>query len=92
MSGLVLQADSKAGFTQVVGVGGIGTGTIIALRGNHTLGRNESRMGEALDARDYCKLHIVEHYIAVLMGSNENPSKFKVFAVGNVGDDPAGAT
>lgn len=92
MIGLALQADPKAGFTQVVGVGGIGTGTIIALRGNHTLGRNESRMGEAIDARDYCKLHIVEHYIAVLMGSNENPSKFKVFAVGNVGDDLAGAT
>jgi sugar/nucleoside kinase (ribokinase family) len=90
VSGLALLADPKAGFTQVVGVGGIGTGTIIALRGNHTLGRNESRMGEAIDARDYCKLHIVEHYIAVLMGSNENPDMFKVFAVGNVGDDAAG--
>jgi sugar/nucleoside kinase (ribokinase family) len=92
VSGLALQADPKTGFTQVVGVGGIGTGTIIALRGNHTLGRNESRMGEAIDARDYCKLHIVEHYIAVLMGSNENPDMFKVFAVGNVGDDLAGVT
>ncbi len=88
----VLQPDPLAGFTQVVGVGGIGTGTIIALRENHTLGRNESRMGEWIDARDYCKLHIVEHYIAALLDSKTNPDNFKVFAVGNVGNDAAGAT
>lgn len=87
-----LRPDPQAGFTQVVGVGGIGTGTIVALRGNHTLGRNESRMGEWIDARDYCKLHIVEHYIAVLLDSKSNPDNFKVFAVGNVGKDAAGAT
>lgn len=92
MSGLALRADPTAGFTQVVGIGGIGTGTIFALQGNQTLGRNESRMGQLLDARDYCKLHIVEHYVAVLLGSKCDPDLFRVFAVGNLGDDAAGAT
>jgi sugar/nucleoside kinase (ribokinase family) len=49
-------------------------------------------MGKVVDARDYCKLHIVEHYIAVLLGSTQNVDAFKVFAVGNVGADAAGAT
>lgn len=92
MRGVLLRADPKAGFSQVVGVGGIGTGTIIELEGNQTLGRTESRMGQALDARDYCKLHIVEHYISVLMGAGEAQNRFRVFAVGNVGGDIAGAT
>jgi sugar/nucleoside kinase (ribokinase family) len=87
-----LRPDPLTGFTQVLGVGGIGTGTIIALHENHTLGRNESRMGEWIDARDYCKLHIVEHYIAVLFDAKANFENFKVFAVGNIGDDTAGAT
>jgi sugar/nucleoside kinase (ribokinase family) len=92
MSSVALRSDSQAGFTQVVGVGGIGTGAIFALQGNHSLGRNESRMGAVIDARDYCKLHIVEHYIAVLLRSAKNFEAFKVFAVGNVGADTAGAT
>lgn len=93
----VLRMDANAGFTQVVGVGGIGTGMMIELEGDHTLGRNESRMGRALDARDYCKLHIVEHYIAVLMGADavgagKAENAFRVFAVGNVGGDAHGET
>jgi len=89
-TGLVLRADPKNGFVQVVGVGGIGSGMMIALEGDQTLGRNESRMGRALEARDYCKLHIVEHSIAVLMGAEETRNRFQVFAVGNVGADAAG--
>jgi sugar/nucleoside kinase (ribokinase family) len=92
MSALTLRADPKDGFTQIVGVGGIGTGTILGLEGTHTLGRNESRMARAIDARDYCKLHIVEHYVAVLLGCRETRDIFRVFAVGNVGSDAAGAT
>jgi sugar/nucleoside kinase (ribokinase family) len=92
MRSVLWHANPKAAFSQVVGVGGIGTGTIIELEGNQTLGRTESRMGQALDARDYCKLHIVEHYISVLMGTGEVQNRFQVFAVGNVGGDAAGAT
>jgi sugar/nucleoside kinase (ribokinase family) len=92
VTGFALQADPVAGFTQVVGVGGIGTGTIFALEENHTLGRNESRMGQLLEGRDYCKLHIVEHYIAVLLDSKHSPETFRVFAVSNVGSDAAGGT
>ena len=86
-----LLPNPRTGFTRVVGVGGIGTGTIFALQGNHTLGRNESRLGAVIDARDYCKLHIVEHYIAALLGLSANHGTFEVIAIGNVGADPAGA-
>jgi sugar/nucleoside kinase (ribokinase family) len=79
-----------ARFSHVIGVGGIGTGTLIELDGDETLGRTESRMGRLLDARDYCKLHIVEHYIAVLLGAPGRSNSCRVMAVGNVGRDAAG--
>ena len=78
-----------ARFSHVIGVGGIGTGTLIELDGDETLGRTESRMGRLLEARDYCKLHIVEHYIAVLLGEPDG-NFCRVMAVGNVGRDDAG--
>jgi sugar/nucleoside kinase (ribokinase family) len=77
-------------FSYVIGVGGIGTGTIIELDGDDTLRRTESRMGRLLDARDYCKLHIVEHYVAVLLGEEAGGAACRVVAVGNVGRDQAG--
>jgi sugar/nucleoside kinase (ribokinase family) len=69
----------------MVGVGGIGTGDFFALDGNHTLGREESRSGHFLDRRDYCKLHIISHYVKTLLGDD-----FKVIPIGNVGGDRAG--
>lgn len=69
----------------MIGVGGIGTGVFFALHGDHTLGREESRSGRFLDRRDYCKLHIISHYVKVLLG----PS-FAVIPIGRVGDDDAG--
>jgi sugar/nucleoside kinase (ribokinase family) len=73
-------------YQQLVGVGGLGTGILFSLEGNHTLGRNESRPGSLLAVRDYCKLHIVSHYVAKLLGSQH----FRVIPVGKVGDDAAG--
>ena len=69
----------------LIGTGGIGSGTFFALKGNHTLGREESRAGRFLDRRDYCKLHIIEHYTQVLLGE-----PFRTIAVGKVGDDEPG--
>ncbi len=86
---LALRPDSKSGFTQVVGIGGIGTGVAFQLEGTHTLGREESRLGALLEGRDYCKLHIVEHYIATLMAS-KTASSLQVAAIGVVGGDAAG--
>lgn len=74
-------------FTAMVGTGGIGAGSLFLLDGNHTLGREESRSGNFLDARDYCKLHIISHYVKVLAG----PS-FPVFPIGKLGDDDVGRT
>jgi ribokinase len=70
----------------MIGVGGIGSGTFFALSGNHTLGREESRAGRFLDQRDYCKLHIVSHYVQTLLGP-----LFTTILIGQVGDDDNGA-
>jgi ribokinase len=72
-------------YDAMIGTGGIGTGTFFALSGNHTLGREESRGGQFLDRRDYCKLHIISHYVRRLVGGD-----FKTLPVGRVGDDAAG--
>jgi ribokinase len=72
-------------YKALIGTGGIGSGTFFAFKGDHTLGREESRAGRFLDRRDYCKLHIIEHYIQVLLGE-----PFRTLAVGKVGDDAPG--
>ncbi len=72
-------------FEALIGTGGIGSGTFFALNGNTTLGREESRGGVYLNRRDYCKLHIVSHYMQLLMGPD-----FAVLPIGKVGDDENG--
>jgi len=69
----------------MIGVGGIGSGKFFLLDGNHTLGREESRGGRFLDMRDYCKLHIISHYVKVLLGQD-----FSVIPVGKIGNDDVG--
>jgi len=91
MSRLPELAPREPRFTHVIGIGGIGTGILIELKGNATLARTESRMGCVLDAKDYCKLHIVEHYVAALVHSATEETTPKVWAVGNVGDDDRGS-
>ena len=85
-----LQLGSEARYRLLAGVGGIGTGLFFALEGNHTLGRNESRPARQLDVRDYCKLHIIAHYVAVLLGADPSGTPFHVLPVGRVGDDDIG--
>ena len=72
-------------YRAMLGVGGIGTGVFFALAGDHTLGREESRGGRFLDRRDYCKLHIIAHYVQALLGPG-----FTTLPIGKVGDDEAG--
>lgn len=72
-------------YTGIIGTGGIGAGKFFVLNGDHTLGREESRSGHFLDVNDYCKQHIILHYIKVLLG----PS-FPVIPIGKVGDDDIG--
>jgi len=78
----------KRTFTKVIGTGGIGTGEIYRLESNHTLGREESRAGHLLEDRDFCKLHIILHYVAVL-SRNLKPD-IQVMPVSAVGDDVRG--
>jgi sugar/nucleoside kinase (ribokinase family) len=82
----LLRIDQNSPYQQLIGVGGLGAGIFFALEGNHTLGRNESRPGELLDVRDYCKLHIVIHYVAKLLANQ----CFRVFPIGKVGSDGPG--
>jgi len=74
----------------MIGVGGIGTGLFFALEGEHTLGRNESRPARLLNVRDYGKLHIISHYVAVLLGADREGSRFQVIPVAKVGGDEPG--
>jgi len=62
----------------------------LALEGTHTLGREESRGARLLDVRDACKLHIVAHHVAVLLGADASGTPFRVVPLGDVGDDDTG--
>jgi len=86
----VLRIDDRSPYRQLIGVGGVGTGIFFDLEGNRTLGRNESRLGRLLDVRDYCKLHIVIHYVAKFLGAHPSGSPFHILPVGRVGADDAG--
>jgi len=76
---------NESRYSALIGTGGIGSGMFFALDGNHTLGREESRGGHLLNRRDYCKLHIVSHYVRALMKKD-----FNTIALGMVGDDETG--
>ena len=86
MGTVTLKFDpSHLRFTGIVGTGGIGSGKFFVLNGDHTLGREESRSGHFLNIDDYCKQHIILHYIKVLLGT-----PFSVIPIGKVGDDDTG--
>jgi len=69
----------------VVGTGGIGSGILFKLSDEHTMGRNETRLAELTDCKDYCKLHIILNYIAAFTNGS-----IPVYAIGGVGDDATG--
>ena len=84
------RVDKDSPYQQLIGVGGLGTGMFFKLHGDHTLGRNESRPGRLIDVKDFCKLHIIIHYVAKLLGAQPSGLPFHVVPAGNVGDDRAG--
>ncbi|MBQ6545255.1 MAG: hypothetical protein IJL72_05900 [Lachnospiraceae bacterium] len=71
---------------KIVGTGGIGRGIFFHFHEMADLGRNESRMATLTDAKDYCKLHIVFHYLTCLLSP-----EVTVLPVGMVGSDAEGA-
>ena len=74
-------------YDKIAGIGGVGMGMLFHTSNNATLGRSESRMAELSDAKDYCKLHIVFHYAAVLLTPHAT-----VYPIGCVGKDANGDT
>lgn len=75
----------RSRYQVLIGTGGVGSGIFFGLEGNATLGREESRAGLLLPRKDYCKLHIIAHYVKVLLGS-----RFSVIPAGKVGNDAIG--
>ena len=80
---------SRYQYDHIVATGGIGSGIFFAMAGNHTLGRNESRMASLLPSKDFCKQHIIMHYVAVLLGAKPD-GDFQSFPIGKVGNDDIG--
>ena len=76
-------------YDHVIGTGGIGSGIFFSMNGDHTLGRNESRMATLLPYKDFCKLHIVMHYLSVFLGAKVD-GDFQTFPIGKVGNDDIG--
>lgn len=76
-------------YDHIIGTGGIGSGIFFALNSNETLGREESRMAKLLPYKDYCKQHIIMHYVAVLLGAQQG-GKFEAYPIGKVGNDQTG--
>jgi len=72
-------------YRALIGTGGIGFGSYFALNGNQTLGREESRTGHFIDKNDYCKLHIIAHYVQTLIGP-----RFSTLPISYLGDDAPG--
>ena len=70
--------------TKVFGIGGIGTGIVFKLDDNRPISRDESRGAVLTDFKDYCKGHIIMHYVSVL-----SPN-CKVYMLGMVGRDEPG--
>jgi len=70
--------------SKVFGTGGIGTGMFFHLHDNKTMSRDESRPGRLMDYQDYCKGHIILHYVSVLTQNVD------VYAIGMVGRDSQG--
>jgi len=90
MCAATMRLGPNAPYHRLLGVGGMGAGLYFALEGNHTLGRNESRAALLLDSRDYFKLHIILHYVSVVLGANPTGVPFHVLPIGRLGDDQQG--
>jgi len=83
--GLLELSSGALRYRGLVGTGGIGHGSFFLVDGSETLGREESRSGRFLERRDYCKLHIISHYVKALLGD-----RIGVYPIGRVGDDADG--
>ena len=86
-----LKPISRQGFVynHIIATGGIGSGIFFSVEGNETMGRNESRMATLLPYKDFCKQHIIMHYVAVLLGAKPG-GEFQSYPIGKVGNDDIG--
>lgn len=75
-------------YDHIIGTGGIGSGIFFSFPDAHTLGRNESRLARLEPFKDYCKQHIILHYITILLGSGK--AGFNTYPIGFVGNDKIG--
>ncbi len=76
-------------YNHIIGTGGVGSGIFFSIQDNHTLGRNESRMAALEPYNDFCKQHIILHYIAVLL-KHGTTDTFELYPIAKVGNDTTG--
>jgi sugar/nucleoside kinase (ribokinase family) len=76
---------SELKYDFIVGTGGIGSGIFFSLEGNENLGREESRQAKLEPFRDFCKQHIILHYVSVFLAN-----RIKILPIGAVGNDEIG--
>ncbi len=88
MIGLKPVNGTDLNYTHIVSTGGIGSGIFFLMNDNRTLSRNESRMASLLPYKDFCKQHIILHYISVLL--RPKTGCFQSFPIGKVGNDLIG--
>ena len=70
---------------KIFGTGGIGIGIFFKFHSDRPLTRDESRLAYLTDYKDYCKAHIILHYVAALANGAD------VYAIGMVGNDENGS-
>ena len=75
-------------YNKIVGTGGLGVGVIYQMDGNHPIGKSESRKAFLQPYQDFCKIHIILHYVSKLIQDLSLP--VKVFPISGVGDDANG--
>lgn len=78
----------KTDYNKIVGTGGLGVGVIYQMDGNHPIGKSESRKAYLQPYQDFCKIHIILHYVSKLIQDLALP--VKVLPISAVGVDANG--
>jgi sugar/nucleoside kinase (ribokinase family) len=75
-------------YNKIVGTGGLGVGVIYQMDGNHPIGKSESRKAFLQPYQDFCKIHIILHYVSKLIQDLSIP--VPVFPISGLGVDANG--
>jgi len=80
----VPHGNAGSPYKMLTGVGGIAAACFSPSKATTRLAATRAGPAGCSDVRDYCKLHIVSHYVAVLLGAEPSGDPFRVFPIGRV--------